>query len=219
MKTFRKLFFATLTVIVVAGFASCNSDDDEDAYVFVPLTQAELTQQINEIQGSYKGSVFFRYNSYYAAFTDSTGANWKVTASDSLMTIENVPLKVFASHIQYEALRNAIANDSTHNLKVHLSLYRPYGTSGTLTTYYFGAVPFGEENYVMTLPLTIGEEQKNVKFTFATSYAVTYYNGFYSVGTFNSNTMTTYLILKSAEIEGVGTYDANALVVFYGKKE
>ncbi|MCR5131770.1 MAG: DUF4840 domain-containing protein [Prevotella sp.] len=217
MKTFRKLFFATLTALVVAGFASCNSDD-EDAYVFVPLTPSELAQQINEIQGTYEGSVYFKYNSYYSAFTDSTGANWKVTATDSVMTIENVPMKVFATNIQNEALKTAIQNDSTHNLNVHLSLYRPYGTEGTLQTYYYGAVPFGEDNYVVTLPLTVGEEQKNVTFTFASSFSASYYSGYYSVGTFYNKTMTTYLILKSVKIEGGGTYDAYALVVFYGKK-
>ena len=43
-------------------------------------------------------------------------------------------------------------------------------------------------------------------------------NSTYSVGAFNTNEMAFNMILKQLKIEGERTYDANTLVVIYGKK-
>ena len=47
---------------------------------------------------------------------------------------------------------------------------------------------------------------------------VLYMNSTYSVGAFNTNEMAFNMILKQLKIEGERTYDANTLVVIYGKK-
>lgn len=213
MKNFKKTLLPMLMLMLaVSTLVSCNNDDVEE-YVYVPLTPAELAQQINEMRGNYEGSLYYRYIPTYNVFNDSTGAQWRVSATDSIMTIENVRLKAFATYIQNQELRQALENDSTQNLSVRLSLYRPWGTEGTLQTYWFGATPVGTQDYVVTLPLKVGEETKNVTLNFSSNF----YNN-YSAGYFGNNEMLVYLVLQTASIEGGGTYNADAVVLFYGKK-
>ena len=201
MKNFKKTLLPMLMLMLaVSTLVSCNNDDVEE-YVYVPLTPAELAQQINEMRGNYEGSLYYRYIPTYNVFNDSTGAQWRVSAT------------AFATYIQNQELRQALENDSTQNLSVRLSLYRPWGTEGTLQTYWFGATPFGTKDYVVTLPLKVGEETKNVTLNFSSNF----YNN-YSAGYFNNNEMMVYLVLQTASIEGGGTYNADAVVLFYGKK-
>ena len=54
MITLKKLFIPILCVVVFS-LTSCLKDDDSDTYTFVPLTQQEKSEQIQKMQGNYKG--------------------------------------------------------------------------------------------------------------------------------------------------------------------
>ena len=90
-----KKILVVMIVGVLISFASCNSNDDSSSYVFVPLTQAEKTQQINQMQGDYVGYIHYNYSYLYYAYLDSVKVKWNVRANDSTLTIQNFPMKVF----------------------------------------------------------------------------------------------------------------------------
>lgn len=212
MKTLKKTIFP-FVFAALAALVSCNNDDVEE-YIYVPLTNAEKTQQINAMQGTYSGLCYYSPDNYLQAFTDSAKAEWVITAPDSTITIRNFPLKVFANNIINSEVKEALKNDSTQTLKLAVYLYRPWGTSGQLTNSYFNAIPKGSEELKADLPLTFGEEQRNATFVFSNNYNYSYY----ATGVFDNKSMYFYMILEKIIIENGPTCDANALVVFAGSK-
>lgn len=213
MKTLRKTIFP-FVIAALAALVSCNNDDVEE-YIYVPLTNAEKTEQINAMQGSYSGLCYFAPDNYYQAFTDSVKAEWVITAPDSTITIRNFPLKVFANNVINTEVKEALKNDSSQTMKVAVYLYRPWGTSGPLANCYFNAIPRGSEDLKVDMPLTFGEEQKNATFVFTTNYN----NSYYATGVYdNKKNMYFYMILEKIIIENGPTCDANSLVVFAGSK-
>lgn len=201
--------FAMMTLV------ACNSDDNEETYTYVPLTPAEKAEQINRMQGTYKGQCFFAPDLYFLAFTDSVKASWTVTASDSVITIDNFPMKAFTPAIENLEMKEAFSNDSTQTLKVNVYLYRPWGTSGPLTNAFFNAIPKGTEEMKTTVPMKFGSEVKNTTLHFATNFR----NTFYATGAFdNKNAMYFYMILEKIVVEDGPTYYANTMVGFTGTK-
>jgi hypothetical protein len=79
---------------------------------------------------------------------------------------------------------------------------------------YFNFIPKGSSDFTVEIPLEIDGVEKKVSFIFNSVYM----NSTYSVGAFNTNEMAFNMILKQLKIEGERTYDANTLVVIYGKK-
>ena len=213
MNTLKKTILPLMAIAMMA-LAACSNDDNEDSYIYVPLTPAEKAEQINNMQGTYQGQCFFAPDMYYLAFTDSVKASWTVTASDSVITINNFPMKVFVENIVDKNMREALQNDSIHSIPSRVVLYRPWGTTGTLQNAYFNFIPKGSSDFTVEIPLEIDGVEKKVSFIFNSVYM----NSTYSVGAFNTNEMAFNMILKQLKIEGERTYDANTLVVFYGKK-
>lgn len=209
-----KKILVVMIVGVFVSLASCNSNDDSSPYVFVPLTQAEKTQQINQMQGDYVGYIHYNYSYLYYAYMDSVKVNWNVRANDSTLTIQNFPMKVFVENIVDKNMREALQNDSIHSIPSRVVLYRPWGTTGTLQNAYFNFIPKGSNDFTVEIPLEIDGVEKKVSFIFNSVYM----NSTYSVGAFNTNEMAFNMILKQLKIEGERTYDANTLVVIYGKK-
>ena len=214
MNTLKKTILP-LMVIALMALVACNSDDNEDSYIYVPLTPAEKAEQINHMQGTYQGKCFFAPDLYYLAFTDSVKASWTVTASDSLITINNFPMKAFTSAIDNLEMKEAFSNDSTQTLKLSVYLYRPWGTSGTLSNAYFNAIPKGTEQLKVTVPMTFGSEVKNTTLQFGTSFR----NAFYAEGAFdNQKAMYFYMILEKISVENGPMYYANTMIAFSGTK-
>ena len=201
--------FAMMTLV------ACNSDDNEDSYIYVPLTPAEKAEQINNMQGTYQGHCFFAPDLYFLAFTDSVKASWTVTASDSVITIDNFPMKAFTPAIENLEMKEAFSNDSTQTLKVNVYLYRPWGTSGPLTNAFFNAIPKGTEEMKTTVPMKFGSEVKNTTLHFATNFR----NTFYAEGAFdNKKAMYFYMILEKISVENGPMYYANTMIAFSGTK-
>ena len=214
MNTLKKTIMP-LMVIAMMALVACNSDDNEDSYIYVPLTPAEKAEQINHMQGTYQGKCFFAPDLYYLAFTDSVKASWTVTASDSVITINNFPMKAFTSAIDNLEMKEAFSNDSTQTLKLSVYLYRPWGTSGTLSNAYFNAIPKGTEQLKVTVPMTFGSEVKNTTLQFGTNFR----NAFYAEGAFdNQKAMYFYMILEKISVENGPMYYANTMIAFSGTK-
>ena len=156
----------------------------------------------------------YNYSYLYYAYMDSVKVNWNVRANDSTLTIQNFPMKVFVENIVDKNMREALQNDSIHSIPSRVVLYRPWGTTGTLQNAYFNFIPKGSSDFTVEIPLEIDGVEKKVSFIFNSVYM----NSTYSVGAFNTNEMAFNMILKQLKIEGERTYDANTLVVIYGKK-
>ena len=214
MNTLKKTILPLMTIAMMA-LAACSNDDNEDSYIYVPLTPAEKAEQINNMQGTYQGQCFFAPDMYYLAFTDSVKASWTVTASDSVITINNFPMKVFTPAIDNLEMKEAFSNDSLQTLKLSVYFYRPWGTSGPLTNAYFNAIPKGTEQLKVTVPMTFGSEVKNTTLQFGTSFR----NAFYAEGAFdNKKAMYFYMILEKISVENGPTYYANTMIAFSGTK-
>ena len=212
MKSLRIITLAAVSMLVASAVISCNSD--EETYVYVPLTQQEKATQINAMQGTYAGLLYYGLTNY-TGMTDSVAVNWSVQASDSTLSIQDFPMKVFSKYVSNADLRTALENDSTHTLTANLVLYRPYGTVGTLSYSSFVVVPTSSTDYAVTLPIAFGEDQKNVTFNFTGQYG----NYYYSEGQYANDKMIFYLILQSISIEGGNNITTNSIIGFRGKKQ
>lgn len=215
MITLKKLFIPILCVVVFS-LTSCLKDDDSDTYTFVPLTQQEKSEQIQKMQGNYKGCVYYNLNNYSMVFTDSAKVEWMVSATDSMLTIRNFPMKIFANNVNDPKMKEALLNDSVHSLEARIYLYRPWGTSGKLEYSYFNCIPYGTEELKVVIPMKIDYEIKNVTFVFDTNYQ----NRFYATGVFdNKKDFSFNTILKQIIVEN-GSYNSlNELVGFYGYRQ
>lgn len=208
-----RTLLTTLLVCAMVSLVSCNKDD-KDTYVFVPLTQAEKTLQINQMQGEYSGYLYYNYNYVYYRYADSLKVNWSVRANDSTLTISNFPMKVFAKSQMDTDMKDALINDSLHSITSRIVLYRPWGTTGTLQSAYYNFIPKSSEDFKVDIPIQINKVEKKVSFLFSSSNM----NSVYSIGGFSNNEMMFNMILNQLKVDGGRTYDANTLVVFYGKK-
>lgn len=211
MKAIRILMLTAFSIVAASIFNSCNKDDE--TYVYVPLTQQEKAVQINAMQGSYTGHVYYGLTNY-TGMTDSLAVEWTIQASDSTLTIRNFPMKVFSQYITDADLKTALENDSIHSLTTNLILYRPYGTTGELNYYSYAVVPRGTADYTVTLPIAFGEVEHNVTFNFSSDYGQYYY----SQGEYANNTMLFYLILRSISVDEASARTANCILGFIGKK-
>ena len=212
MKAFRTFMLAAISIVAASAFNSCNKDDD--TYVYEPLTQQEKTAQINAMQGSYTGHVYYGLTNY-TGMTDSLAVQWNIQASDSTLTIHNFPMKVFSQYIYDADLKTALENDSIHSLSSNLVLFRPYGTTGALDYYSFVIAPKGTIDYTVTLPIAFGEETHDVTFNFAREYGSYYY----SQGEYTNNQMLFYLILRSISVDSGSSRTVNCILGFLGKKK
>ena len=196
MNTLKKTILPLMAIAMMA-LAACSNDDNEDSYIYVPLTPAEKAEQINNMQGTYQGQCFFAPDMYYLAF------------------INNFPMKVFTPAIDNLEMKEAFSNDSLQTLKLSVYLYRPWGTSGPLTNAYFNAIPKGTEQLKVTVPMTFGSEVKNTTLQFGTSFR----NAFYAEGAFdNKKAMYFYMILEKISVENGPMYYANTMIAFSGTK-
>lgn len=211
-KLFRIIMFAAICTVAAGTFSSCN--EDEDPYVYEPLTQQEKTAQISAMQGNYSGHVYYGLTNY-TQMTDSLNIQWTILAADSTLTISNFPMKVFGQYITDADLKTALENDSTHSLKADLHLYRPYYTTGALDYTSFVVVPKTTSDYAVTLPLAFGEESHDVTFNFSGEYSSYYY----SQGEFYQNRMWFYLILRSISVDNGPARTANCILGFTGTKK
>ena len=214
MNDLKKMTVFMLLVVTFA-LSACIKDDSED-YTFVPLSQAEKTMQINNMQGTYNGCAFYNINTGNWTIGDSIKTSWTITANDSTLSIKNFPMKVFASNVVNSQLKEALLNDSVHTLNARIYLYRPWGTTGTLSYSYFNCIPYSTEDLCAVIPLIIDNEEKNVTFVFDTSF----YTSFYANGVFdNKKDLSFNLILKEIQIENGSHFMATTLVMFYGYKQ
>jgi len=213
MKTMKMLL--PMLLVAALAFVSCNTNDDVEPYVYEYLTQAEKTQQINDMKGQYTGLCRFAPDNYFQVFTDSVEVSWTVDATDTTLVIENFPMKAFAKSIVNTQVQEALKNDSTHSLTTRLYLYRPWGSSGPLKNCYFDVIPQGSKELEVVVPLDYGGEVKNTTFVFGTDYR----NSISSVGEYVAKeTFLFYLILNQIKVENGPTCDAYTLLGFVGKK-
>ena len=215
MITLKKLFLPVLCVVVFS-LTSCLKDDDSEAYTFVPLTQQEKSEQIQKMQGNYKGCVYYKLNEYRMVFTDSAKVEWTVSAPDSMLTIRNFPMKAFAINMNDPKMKEVLLNDSVHSLQARIYLYRPWGTSGKLECSYFNCIPYGTEELKVVVPMKIDNEIKNVTLVFDSNYQ----NKIYAAGIFdNKKDFSFNMILKQINVENGSNYYLNELVGFYGYRQ
>ena len=85
MKTMKMLL--PMLLVAAMAFVSCNTNDDVEPYVYEYLTQAEKTQQINDMKGQYTGLCRFAPDNFFQVFTDSVEASWTVDATDTTLVI------------------------------------------------------------------------------------------------------------------------------------
>lgn len=133
MKRLKKSFLVMVCLVaLLTTFTACIGSDNEDNYVYIPLTQAEKAVQINNIAGSYTGKArLYQINGY--GKIDSADVSLTV-ATDSTLNISNFPLRLLTNGLTNETLKTALATQ-TAPFNSNVYLYKPIKIEQLITNY------------------------------------------------------------------------------------
>ncbi len=161
------------TILVMACFVTlstaltaCIGNDNEDNYVYTPLTPAEKSAQINNMAGTYSGkALLYLSDGYRLSKKDSADITLTV-ATDSTLRINNFPLRLLTHQLTNEALKTAVKTQTTAFIS-HMFLYKPFGIERQITNhqdfYFFNlwnaSLSATEGNWKVELPYTYNNQQ------------------------------------------------------------
>gem|GEM_PF-3347690 len=211
-----------MTVIVALAALTCTScidDDDDKNYTYTALTAAEASAQINEMAGTFTGTLryFFTYStSVY--FRDSTQSVACTVTTDSTLTFHNFPLGDIVNNYLYgnDVLRDAMTNDGVQTLSAHVSLYRPVTDVSYYTFYYMPT----DGDYVAEFTVTDSNGTAHeAELLFSASYKFGTSSTLFSSGAYDNTTkqIIVYPIIKGFVFDGA-TYYFEDILYFVGKK-
>ena len=100
-------------------FNACTENDSPKS-----LTKEEVKAAFETVKGTYKGSVIFPATNPKNAkdVTDTLDVNWTI-ATDSVMTIDNLPAQALVPAISDEALGKALAQQQAQSMKCYIGFY------------------------------------------------------------------------------------------------
>lgn len=192
----KKFFSMMAACLLLAGVTACN-DDDETSYEYTPLTKAERMAQLRNMQGNYEGTVFYNINEYTNK-ADSANITATLTASDSLMQINNLPIKIIEKQLQEKYRGKLDTTAVMPTLNAHLSVYLPWGylPSDAEKVHWFTFIP-GDKNNSTSFPVSYGGEQRMMTISYSLQS-----NNYASNGAYTNNRMAVQFIIKSVAIDG-----------------
>lgn len=219
----KHLTMAVIALAVSAMTTSClNSDNDDDNYQYVPLTQAQKTTQMGRMAGTYQGELLSNYREFSNTilYRDTVkNITATLSASDSVLTLNDLPVKALTRKMDETMAGKIDMNSAPITLKAVLHPYLPYGYTNEQG--YFFAISQGKDNKSDAFTLSIKDDngeyaphKTTIEYATRMGYNITP-SGIYQLS--NSAFGAQFILYKMA-IEGVGTYDLNDLMQFVGKK-
>ncbi|MCI7309729.1 MAG: DUF4840 domain-containing protein [Prevotella sp.] len=174
------------TILVMACFVTlstaltaCIGNDNEDNYVYTPLTPAEKSAQINNMAGTYRGkALLYLSDGYRLSKKDSADITLTV-ATDSTLRINNFPLRLLTHQLTNEALKTAVKTQTTAFIS-NIFLYKPFGIERQITNHqdfhffslWNASLPSTEKIWTIKLPYTYNNEQSSMSMTLSVSRAL-----------------------------------------------
>lgn len=191
----KKILSLMAVCLLVVGFSACNDDDDK--YEYKELTKEQRAQQLRDMEGNYDGTLYFNINEYTHR-ADSTTISATITASDSTMTLSNLPLKIIAKRLESDRASKLDTTAVMPTLEANARPYLPYGyvLDDTKLVHWFEFIPKGQ-NYQVQFPVNYGGTQRTMTVTYATRY-----NTYASNGAFTGNRMVLQFIINSVSVDG-----------------
>ncbi len=214
MKLSRNGLLAILCMAVSLGLTSCFGDDDDDKETIHQLTKEERAAQVREMAGNYQGWIY--YGDDQTLKTDSAAIFWTVTAPDSTLALNSLPVGIFKQGINDKAIREIFDTPDVVSVRAELQPY--VNTSKTPGFYTYWALP---KNDVVEFDIFKEDATHHVKVNFAyqmDAYVNTYSTStFYSVGEYLEGKMLAYLLIKSVVVDG-REFTTGRADYFFGSK-
>lgn len=209
----KKLYYFMLCMAIGLSATSCLSDDDDKNNNGV-LTKAQIEAQLQAMWGTYSGDVLFINDS--TEQVDSLPINWQMVPYDSILVVNNFPLKLLAQGITSPEKRNVLMQDGYETLTA--TVY-PYAINTTTEGLYaFWVIP---RDYKMefTTEYEGANHDVEVEFTdFMTAYSDPYTTTqFYANGMYLQGKMQWYALVKSVTVDRQ-KYTTGRAMLFSGKK-
>ena len=211
-----KNLFMLLCAFAGLTLTSCLSDDDNDNTIS-PLTPQQKLAQLTDMAGPYSGKVFF-VNDSTQLIDSISGTTWNVTANDSALVIDNLPLKVLAHGLpETELKRELLKSEATTQVFGNIS---PYVNENNSKQYYtFWVIP---KDYKTSFKYQFGEMEHDftVEFDYQLTAALSSYYStmtYYATGEYYNSQFVTYILLKRLSCDG-SNYQLNKVLIINGKR-
>lgn len=182
----KKLRFLSLLFCAIAAlsFTSCLDDDDDNDN---RLSPQDVATCYNLTRGTYTGKAYFSKDPTTTVTNnnDSATVAWSIT-SDSTMTLQAIPARIFASGITNADVKNAIANEPNVDIPCRISYFRTSPVQWLINP---ATVTFNNVQYN-------GETHK-IEIGF-------YIDTYYSFGSYNltNSSMQLQIIVAGAYVDG-----------------
>lgn len=211
----RRLFNCLLCAVIITSMSAClGNDDDNNSYQVKPLTPNEKAAQMIDMSGDYAGYLHFTNDT--TSYNDSISIAWRISPFDSILTIHNFPVKVFANGITEPKTRSLLLSGEEFELRAML---HPYANNFKTEGYYtFSMLPID-----LTASFNILEDETlhSCKVTF-TSQMIAYSSYgmesvYYSTGEYYQKQFAAYLLVKDVTVDN-SSFTTGRTFLLYGKK-
>ncbi len=197
MRKINFIFYGVLLLFGALAITSCLGDDDDETGDYSGLTPEDYSYYMNQMEGSYRGKLFFAGD--YLNELDSISTRATVTGIGDTCIYVSVPLVNLVRGCTDEWVKAAAAEDGGNvTLAIKYYLYR--NNNGDV---FFGAYPqynYGDPDSGMkSVSLTYQGETHNVDFYF---YNYSNYNG-----EFYRNKLQVFFYLVAIQVDGVTESD------------
>ena len=225
MKRTKSYLWAIIGLLTVALTVTSCMKDEKDDYVYVPLTQAQKTMQINAMAGSFEGKMsLFSPNGTRFERIDSTDIKLTIT-NDSTLSITNFPLKLVAREVTEKKLKETL-DTTVATFTAHISLWKPYKVERMYKNhsllYFFGVWPYDTkpvQKWVAELPYTYESKPQTLKIEFDGNFAGGLNMGNYNLYNSSNKRLAVFLVPKEITLgDGKTTRATGLFVVSAGQK-
>ncbi len=227
MKRIKNSLLAMVCLVALsATFTACISSDNDDNYVYTPLTQAEKTVQINNMAGTYTGKArLYQSNGYGYAKIDSADINLTV-ATDSTLNVSNFPLRLLSNGLTNETLKTALATQ-TAPFNSNVFLYKPYKIEQLISNYqnfhffyvWSAALPSANSRWTVELPFTYNGQASTGFMDLSKDLAPGISIQELNLYNKSTNTLVFYLAPQQVKWDSTLSYDPfNGVIVITAKK-
>lgn len=201
------MLFACLLVGSMT-LTSCLNDDDNTQNYKV-LTQAEKSQVMMAVSGTYTGKMKYYTNSTYSS-ADSVSTSWRITSDSTFVT--RFPMEAVEGFIDGQDNKSDIASIGMVTLKGKTYLGNYMLENYWAQSYY----QLGLEIESVTATTASGKTVK-IEFYDTGMQLGSYSQVYYPMIEYYSNQSSAYILIKNIEYEGM-TYPINAPFMLGGKK-
>ena len=193
----KKIFSLLAVCLLFVGFTSC-SDDDDNSYKYEALTKEQRAAQLRDMAGDYTGWVHYNKNDYTAKY-DSAAVTATLTAEDSLLSINNLPVRIVTHQLAQDYKNKIDTTGTMPRLDANLEVYLPYGyvPDDSKLVHWFYFTP-NYKNLEVTFPVSYDGKLHNMTVTYSTRY-----NSYASSGAFTGNRLVAQVYISSVALDGV----------------